>query len=94
MLDGDEKEGVGWTDGFLLREPVPENALLGSASQSRLIKLGDDGGKNPEERDVHYMMLFIADLQKRERGYHNITPCIPHSSICHTASKQTITNNQ
>lgn len=67
MLDGDEKEGVGWTDGFLLREPVPENALLGSASQSRLIKLCDDGGKNPEERDMHYMMLFIANLQKRER---------------------------
>lgn len=27
MRDGDEKEGVGWTDGFLLREVVPENAL-------------------------------------------------------------------
>lgn len=49
------------------------------------------GEKTRRERDMHYMMLFIAVLREREG---NITPCIPHSSICHIASKQTITNNQ
>lgn len=52
MRDRDEKEGVGWTDGFLLREVVPENALSGSASQSSLIKLWDDGGKN-QKRETY-----------------------------------------
>lgn len=70
MRDGDEKEGVGWTDGFLLREPVPENALSGSASQSRLIKLWDDGGKN-QKRERHALYDAVYSSSARERGeYH------------------------